>query len=495
MADVAELQTPPARRRLVKPSMRWPLGFLTAAVVLFVYYYIATYFRGFVPDPVFEFMNEWLPLQPINGALIFVMAALGLNIVVGYAGLLDLGFVAFWAIGGYTAGWLMSGFFQKDGITFRFFGSEFTGRNNLGGIHINVWFVLIGAAILCAIFGVIIGAPTLRLRSDYLALVTLGFGEIINEVFYNGDNIFGQNISNGTQGINPVDSVRFFKFDNTGKLTWGDVGPFDLLPKFVLFVLLAALILFASIRIREGKLGRAWLAIREDELAASAMGVPLMRTKLAAYSLGAIAGGFAGVAFAIHVSGVFPQFNFSISILLVAMVVLGGMGNVWGVAIGALILAWTNITMLPKVENAIVGSEASRNATVAVMFIAVPTLIALGVYLHRKGRGVGVLAFFLAGLALIIGGVLFISEEPVSFQFLIFGSVLVLMMLFRREGLIPEARTRLVLREQGRTDAESLGADMEEVAPELEAMPDESIHAGGTMPSTDRDGDGGRHRA
>jgi branched-chain amino acid transport system permease protein len=491
MADVARIETPPERRRLIKPSLRWPLGFAIAAVAVFTYYYIATYFRGFVPDPLFEFMREWLPLQPINGALIFVMAALGLNIVVGYAGLLDLGFVAFWAIGGYTAGWLMSGFFQKDGITFRFFGSEFTRINNIGGIHINVWTVLIGAAVLCAIFGVIIGAPTLRLRSDYLALVTLGFGEIINEVFYNGDNFFGVNMSNGTQGINPVDSIRFFGFDQTGKLTWKDLGPFDLLPKFVLFVLLTALILFASIRIREGKLGRAWLAIREDELAASAMGVPLMRTKLSAYALGAIAGGFAGVAFAIHVSGVFPQFNFSISILLVAMVVLGGMGNVWGVAIGALILAWTNITMLPKVEEKLVGSESSETATIVFMFVAVPLLIALGVYLHRKGRTAGILAFFLSGLALIIGGTLFISDEPVSFQFLIFGSVLVLMMLFRREGLLPEARTRLVLREQGRTDAEALGADMEEVAPELEALSDEAVHGGSPL----ADGDGGRHRA
>jgi branched-chain amino acid transport system permease protein len=494
MADVAQIESPPARRRLIKPSLRWPLGFLIAAVVLFVYYYIDTYFRGYVPNALHDFIAEWLPLHPINGALIFVMAALGLNIVVGYAGLLDLGFVAFWAIGGYTAGWLMSGFFQKDDINFRFFGSAFTGRANIGGVHINVWTVLIAAAILCAIFGVIIGAPTLRLRSDYLALVTLGFGEIINEVFYNGDNIFGKNISNGTQGINPVDSIRFFGFDETGKLTWKDIGPFDLLPKFVVFVLLTALILFASIRIREGKLGRAWLAIREDELAASAMGVPLMRTKLSAYALGAIAGGFAGVAFAVHVSGVFPQFSFSISILLVAMVVLGGMGNVWGVAIGALILAWTNITMLPKVENAIVGSESSRTATVVVMFVAVPLLVALGVYLYRQGRTAGLLAFFLAGLALIIGFVLFVSTEPVSFQFLIFGAVLVLMMLFRREGLIPEARTRLVLREQGRTDAESLGADMEEVAPELEAMTDEAVHGGGSVPPAP-DGDGGRHRA
>ena len=156
-------------------------------------------------------MNYWLPLLPINEALIYVMAALGLNVVVGYAGLLDLGFVAFWAIGGYTGGWLMSGFFDRSELPV--LRLRLHQVNGIPGIHLNFWIVLIGAALLCAFFGIIIGAPTLRLRSDYLALVTLGFGEIIYEVFYNGDHLFGQNISNGNQGITPVDSVRFFGFD------------------------------------------------------------------------------------------------------------------------------------------------------------------------------------------------------------------------------------------------------------------------------------------
>ncbi len=172
-----------------------------------------------------------------------------------------------------------------------------------------------------------------------------------------------------------------------------------------------------------GRLGRAWLAIREDELAASAMGVPLMRTKLAAYGVGAMAGGLAGVAFATHVGTVLPDgFNFSKSIILLAMVVLGGMGNVWGVIVGGLVLAWFNATGLKQV-----GSSFNSAFGTNVDFT--------------------------------------------KYTFLIFGAVLVLMMLFRREGILPETRTRLVLREPGRTEVEALGSDMEEQAPELGDLP------------------------
>ena len=160
-----------------------------------------------IPPGLHEFMNTYLPLLNINEALVFVMAALGLNVVVGYAGLLDLGFVAFWAIGGYSVGWLASDFFY--GRSFRFFGSEFSKVNNIPGFHINIWTVLIAAGILCAIAGIIIGAPTLGLKSDYLALVTLGFGEIIFELSFNGDNIFGVDVPHGNRGISPTDYPRF----------------------------------------------------------------------------------------------------------------------------------------------------------------------------------------------------------------------------------------------------------------------------------------------
>ena len=486
MTDVATVVPPPARRRLnIKHSLRWPLGLVAAAILFFLYYYLDTYFGNTIPVVVRDFMHTWLPLLPINEALIYVMAALGLNIVVGYAGLLDLGFVAFWAIGGYTAGWLMSGFFYQQHI--RFFGSEFTRINDLAGIHLNVWVVLIAAGLLCALAGIIIGAPTLRLRSDYLALVTLGFGEIIYEVFYNGDHLFGQNISNGTQGITPVDSVRFFGFDETGALKWKDLGPFDALPKFIIFCGLTALVLFASMRIREGRLGRAWLAIREDELAASMMGVPLMRTKLSAYALGAVAGGIAGVAFAVHVSGVLPdRFRFDISITLLAMVVLGGMGNVWGVTVGALLLAWTNSTMLPEAQTLIAEGGADKEVGVALIVVGMAIAITgLVLYVTRRAA---LLMIYVGVPIVVIGAVLLIKGPGVSFQFLIFGAVLIIMMLFRREGLLPEARTRLVLREPGRTEAEALGADMEDVAPELERLTDEEVHAGGVPAALDGEG-------
>jgi len=401
---------------------RWALGMLALAVLGFVFY---QYLVPELDSSARASVNRWLPIISTNEALVWVICALGLNIVVGYAGLLDLGFVAFWAIGGYVAGWLMSDFFHQ--VNVHILGSV---AETVPGIHLNFWVVLIIGALVCAFFGVIIGAPTLRLRSDYLALVTLGFGEIIPQVFTNGENFFGFNLSNGTKGITPVDPIEGAVFSPDGSVEFGNLGPFHLTSKYVIFVIITAVVVFISLRIRDGRLGRAWLAIREDELAASSMGVPLMRTKLAAYAVGAVAGGLAGVAFATHVGSVLPdRFNFSISITLLAMVVLGGMGNVWGVMIGALGLAWFNSTGLPQFGNAFNESFGTE--------INFP-----------------------------------------SYNYLIFGLVLVLMMLFRREGLLPETRTRLVLREPGRTELESMGAELEDPAPELEVLvrADEQAH-------------------
>jgi len=484
MADIATVAPPVTRkpRLAVKAGLGWPLGLLVAAVALFLFYYLDKYFRGSIPTPLHDLMAYWLPLIKINEALVYVMAALGLNVVVGYAGLLDLGFVAFWAIGGYTAGWLMSDIFH--GVNFHFLTSAFTDAHKTPGIHISWWLVLIAAALVCALAGVLVGAPTLRLRSDYLALVTLGFGEIIPEIFYNGDNVAGVNISNGTQGIQPVDAVRFFTFDDTGKLVWGDLDTFADLPRFIIFCGLVAVVMFASLRLRDGKLGRAWLAIREDELAASAMGVPLMRTKLSAYSVGAVAGGIAGAAFAVHVAGVLPdRFRFDISITLLAMVVLGGMGNVWGVTIGALVLAWTNSTALPNFQDLLDSSGDSASAARLVGGILVGVgvvLLALGIALLSRQRA-GLFPIYLGTLVVAVGVLLSIKGPSLSFQFLVFGGILVMMMLFRREGLIPEARTKLVLREPGRTEAEALGSDLEDNSPELEALPDAIVHAGGDI--------------
>jgi branched-chain amino acid transport system permease protein len=415
MATESEARS--AGRLAIPHRYRWPAGFAVAALLVFLAYYYVIPNLG---SGAQAFFRTWLPLTSINEAMVWVICALGLNIVVGYAGLLDLGFVAFWAIGGYTAGWLMSSFFYQTNVHVL---DAVSGK--VPGIHVSFWLVLIIGAAFCALWGVIIGAPTLRLKSDYLALVTLGFGEIIPQVFTNGEDIFGFNLSNGTKGITPVDPI------NLGSAR---LGPFDLVWKYLIFVLIAVVVIFISLRIREGRLGRAWLAIREDELAASMMGVPLMRTKLSAYAVGAVAGGLAGVAFATHIGGVLPdRFNFSISITLLAMVVLGGMGNVWGVTLGALILAWVNSTGLPQFGNA---------------------------FNSQFGTDI---------------------NFP-SYNFLLFGGVLVLMMLFRREGLLPESRTRLVLHEPSRTDMESLGADMEQSAPEL----DESLTAVGPEGTGDK---------
>ncbi len=390
-------------------TRRWALSFIAVAIVVWLFYTFVLPHSG---TGVQTLIRHWMPLGSVNEALVWVICAVGLNIVVGYAGLLDLGFVAFWAIGGYTAGWIMSSFFNQITNGIYFLSSA---PPNQPGIHINWWIVLIAAGCLCAFAGIIIGAPTLRLKSDYLALVTLGFGEIIPQVFLNGENINGFNATNGPKGIAPIDNIAALPFGpstvNVGGATLAiskPLGPFDVTTKYVLFVIVAAFCIFVSLRIREGRLGRAWLAIREDELAASMMGVPLMQSKLAAYAVGAFMGGMGGVVYAIHNNSVFPdRFNFAISIILLAMVVLGGMGNVWGVIIGALGLAWFNSTGLPQF-----GDTFNSQFGTDINF-------------------------------------------P-SYNFLIFGSILVLMMLFRREGLFPETRTRQVLQEAERSDAEEL---------------------------------------
>ncbi len=372
-------------KKPVKPAASqrtWAIGFIIAAVVMWTFY---TFIMFRLPYQVQTIFQNWLPPTKLNEAMVWVICALGLNIVVGYAGLLDLGFVAFWAIGGYSAGWFMSAFFRQ--VNWHVFS---TVEPTLPGIHISFWGVIFIGGLICAFFGIVIGAPTLRLKSDYLALVTLGFGEIIPQVFTNGENIAGFNMSNGTKGISPVDNIGV-----PGRA----LGPFDFSWKFTIFALLTAMMVFISLRLRTGRLGRAWLAIREDELAASMMGVPLMRTKLAAYSVGAFTGGIGGVAFATHVNGVFAdRFNFSISIILLAMVVLGGMGNVWGVMVGALVIAWVNSTGLQAMGDLVNTS------------------------LHT-------------------------SINFPSYNFVLFGGVLIFMMLFKREGLIPESRLKAIMHE------------------------------------------------
>ena len=381
-----------AAHTAAQSNRKWAIGFATAVSIVFL---LNKFVLPSAPEQIQRFFNAWLSLNSLSEIMIWILMALGLNIIVGYAGLLDLGYVAFWALGGYVAGWLMSPFFSE--LELNFFGNPRPGLEF--GIHFHVFLVLILGGVFTAIWGIIIGGPTLRLKSDYLALVTLGFGEIIPQFMLNGGNIFGLNITNGAQGIGGLDDINLFGYV---------IGTFALPDKFLLVSVMAGAMIFFSIRLRDGRLGRAWLAIREDELAASMMGVPLWRTKFASYAIGAIGGGIGGVGFAILVGGVYAdRFNFVISIIILAMVVLGGMGNVWGVVVGATVLAWINTVGLVQVGELI-------NNTFDTNF-----------------------------------------NFP-SYQFLLFGLLLVLMMLFRREGFLPEARIRMVMNEEKLEDEEQV---------------------------------------
>src|SRR6188508_1961719 len=284
--------------------------------------------------------------------LIFIMMALGLNIVVGYAGLLDLGYVAFYAMGAYTAAWFASQHFST--ITFHL-GGVGVGPE-VPGIHVSIWLVLAIAGILTAITGIIIGFPTLRLRGDYLAIVTLGFGEIMPQIANNGDNLAGFNLTNGPQGINPIDPPGFGDRLNSavGLPTDFLTSPNSLRLFYWTALGLVLFTVFCSVRLRDSRLGRAWIAIREDETAAAAMGVPLMRTKTWAYAIGAFFGGIAGAFFASYRAGAFPaDFYFNISIFLLSMVILGGIGSIWGVFAGGMILAYLNIEGLATIGSKI----------------------------------------------------------------------------------------------------------------------------------------------
>jgi branched-chain amino acid transport system permease protein len=324
--------------------------------------------------------------------IVFTMMAVGLNVVVGYAGLLDLGYVAFYAAGAYTAAWLASQQFEQ--VTFHV-GSVGI-RPDLPGIHVSFWIVLLLAGSFTALVGIAIGLPTLRLRGDYLAIVTLGFGEIIPQFVRNADSIKGFDLTHGAFGISPIDSIGF------GVTLHKAVG----LPTnyqqstnraelyFYTALVLLLLTVFVSVRLRDSRLGRAWVAIREDETAAAAMGVPLMRTKTWAYATGAFFGGVAGAYYASFKSGAFPSdFFFNLSIFILCMVILGGMGSVWGAIVGGLFLSYLDQEGLAKI-----GTE-------------------LGI------------------------------EDVPKYNFGIYGLIIVIVMLFRPTGLIPERRHKKEMEE------------------------------------------------
>ncbi len=343
--------------------------------------------------------DGYLPLFTIVLCAVYALFALGLNIVVGFAGLLDLGYVAFFLVGAYVGAWFMSDFAVNISSSTRSLNFHFldAASAKIPGIHLSFWIVIVIAGVVAAFAGVVIGAPTLRLKSDYLALVTLGFGEILPEVFRNGDDVppGHLNLTNGTVGIGPVDRVGM------GFLHWipgipKTIVSSDYRTKYYVILVFCGLFVWVSIKLRDGRLGRAWMAIREDELAASLMGVPLMRTKLWSYAVGAVAGGVGGAFYATIVGTVnVDTFTFAFSIIVLCAVILGGMGNVWGAILGAVVITWFNYTGLTWI-----GDKINNAAGTHFKFV--------------------------------------------NLQFGLFGLVLVLMMLFRPEGFIPAARTKQV---------------------------------------------------
>lgn len=314
--------------------------------------------------------STWLRI--VDFALLYIMLALGLNIVVGFAGLLDMGYIAFYAVGAYVYALLASPHF---------------------GLHWPIWAILPTGALVAGLFGVILGAPTLRLRGDYLAIVTLGFGEIIR-IFLNNLNA-PVNITNGPQGISSIDPIHF-----------GDLSlakPIDILgftlpslhAYYYLFLLLALGIVFVTIRLENSRIGRAWVAIREDEIAAKACGINTRNIKLLAFAMGASFGGVAGGLFAGFQAFVSPEsFSLMESVMVLCMVVLGGMGNILGVILGGALL-----TFLPE--------------------------------LFRHGAGPVQQAIF--------GKVLL---DPEALRMLLFGLALIVVMLYRPAGLWPSTRRR-----------------------------------------------------
>jgi branched-chain amino acid transport system permease protein len=285
--------------------------------------------------------------------LIFIGFALGLNIVVGFAGLLDLGYLAFYAVGAYVVGYFSSEFLTKAGkVHFLVSGPGFESNLShtaLGGLHFNFFLVLIIAGVVAALAGVIIGLPTLRLRGDYIAIVTLAFGEIIRVFAINGDSIKIGNfqLSNGNDGISldPIWIPGLGTFRPSGDVFTGQPNN---KPFYWIILAIVVIVLFVSFRLRDSRLGRAWIALREDEVAAASMGVPLVKTKLLAYATGAAIGGVVG-AFQGYFNGTVRSgnFEFSFSILVLAMVILGGLGSIWGVVCGAILVKLIDIRLIP----------------------------------------------------------------------------------------------------------------------------------------------------
>jgi branched-chain amino acid transport system permease protein len=387
----AALRSNLAGVRDLLPRWVWILIFLGLAIA----------FPYVIPEVLSGGSGDDLLDASVN-TLGYIIMALGLNIVVGFAGLLDLGYVAFYAFGAFVIGWLGSGQFDK--VNFDFITDV---PATIPGFHVNFIVVVIIAAAFTGLWGVILGAPTLRLRGDYLAIVTLAFGEIVPRVFENWEFV-----SNGKQGITPIDRVYF---PGIGELNY----PIELTGIYYVGLVMVLVTLFVNIRLRDSRLGRAWIAVREDEVAAAAMGVNLVRTKLWAYAIGAAFGGFAGAFLAVYRNTVnVDQFQFGFSVFILCMIIIGGMGNVAGVILGAVALSMLDRFILPQLND-------------------IPDKIGLDFDLTAVNYG-------------------------------IFGFFLLVMMVLRPEGFLPSTRRKLELHA---AEVEDAAADRS-----AEASPGESLY-------------------
>jgi branched-chain amino acid transport system permease protein len=348
-------------------ARNFPYLLLVAALLLF---------------PILDSDTSQVNVAAVAG--VWILLALGLNIVVGYAGLLDLGYAAFFAIGSYAFAILASGQFN---------------------IHISFWILLPLSAVIAALFGVLLGAPTLRLRGDYLAIVTLGFGEIVPRVFRNATPITG-----GVNGIVGIDQPKL-----PAVFGWSGNFGFNPVPYYYLILMIIIVSIFLINNLRNSRLGRAWMAIREDEVAAAATGINTLTTKLLAFALGASFSGFAGTYYASKLFLVVPEsFSFqAVSVVVLVMVVLGGMGNMRGVIVGAILIYFIQTYLLIQLP----GWIASATAALNIDFL---TKLDVGGYVQRS-------------------------------NYLIFGIILAGIMLLRPQGLIPSAQRKVEL-ELGTTD-------------------------------------------
>lgn len=420
------LSTPIAGRPLRWYFQGWRLWVLLLLLVVLIPQFIGNdgLFTG-----VFFGANEALVITGCTIG-IYVIMALGLNIVVGYAGLLDLGYVAFFALGAYFVATWTNGFLNgTDGVAHP--------------IPIFSWWILFPiGAVVASFFGILLGTPTLRLRGDYLAIVTLGFGEIV-PLFFNNVPWFNGQSGLPASGPNDIGPISF-------------TDPLNHIWLYYLIVLVVILIIFAVKSLRDSSLGRAWIAIREDETAAAASGVNLVRTKLLAFALGALVGGVAGALFAAKTQSVDTStMNFNLSISILVMIVLGGIGSIPGVIAGAAVLEFLDAYFLGQIDQWVHGSSlvASTNAP-----------------LH-----------FLAN---------FSFDQA---KFLIFGIILVLMILLRPQGLIPDVRRKRELAGEGGSaeDTSAVGLLAREEAAEVTNVPageDTSTYTGAGSDAQGREG-------